>query len=222
MAANIPSDISIQDLRAIVHGLKMATLVSMEDTKLADMIHQRIKQLPSPEAINRLAEDAPAMLGKVKTEIGAIMQLVEENNKRDMVYKIKYKAKTNLDPRYKVLDRRSSMQSGENTFIRKIVKVSALVDDKGQGEVARHLVVCADKMRCGSATEKDFIHGIIMLKKAGFDEEAAALIKEAQTTGFQGFMQGIGDLGKKVKEKVTNVTRTVTDPVRLGKAFSQV
>ena len=87
MSEKIPFEVTLQDLRAIIHGLKMATFSFVEEGALTE-IKSMIKSLPSPEGINALE---PGMVKSVQADIGNIMRLIEVYGKRDMEYKTRYK-----------------------------------------------------------------------------------------------------------------------------------
>jgi len=102
MIINDIDTLSAMDLRVIILGLKVS-MFNINDESVSNDICHRIDALPSAEAINTvLGNDDSFMI--VRQEVGSIMELVDKYGSRDKEYKIRYKAKTGLDPRYKVLD----------------------------------------------------------------------------------------------------------------------
>ena len=68
------SDISIPELNAIIHGLKMMTFSNVFDEEVLDILSQKIKNLPSPEKLSSIIK--PEFFKAVSQEIGDIIQFV--------------------------------------------------------------------------------------------------------------------------------------------------
>lgn len=176
MAIDPTSLKNLQDLRAIIHSLKMNGLASV-DPEAVDEIKGRIKLLPSAEEINRIAVSSTA-IENLRNEIGSIMRLLEIYGKKDAEFKARYKSRTGLPPRYKVLEWRAAMQKEAKQVVRQIIKTSAYVDEKGNGTLADNLIKCAKNIQLESIDEQGFNEIIENLKLAGFEQEAK-MIKEA-------------------------------------------
>jgi len=193
--------LNLQDLRAIIHSLKMAGL-GFIDSEALGPIESRIKTLPGAEEINRIAENQIA-IDALRKEIGQIMKLIEIYGNRDPEFKARYKSRTGLPPRYKVLEWRSAMNHKKRDFIREMVKASASIDDKGNGKIAGDLIRYARRIQNDELIKDDIDKVIGELKKAGFEQEAV-LLKEAafpwweQAKGFMGGLgKGVGDVLQK-------------------------
>ena len=104
-------DLTLDELKTIIHGLRMSTLSFVEDNAL-DEIKAMIKALPLPEAIDKLVT-IPMGIKGIQRDVGNIMRLIELYGKRDIEFKTRYKSRTGLPPRYKVLDWRSKMKANE-------------------------------------------------------------------------------------------------------------
>ena len=87
--AELEKQVTLQDLRAIIHGLNMSGLSFIEDGAVAE-IKGMIKALPSPEALNKLTNTPDAIINLQK-DIGKIMKLIDNYSKRDMEYKTNFK-----------------------------------------------------------------------------------------------------------------------------------
>jgi hypothetical protein len=174
------TDVTLQDLRAIIHGLRMANLSFVEQDAL-DEIEAMIKELPHPEDLAQMA-DSPSMLKKLKEHIGGIMRLIETYSKRDTEYKARYKSRTGLPPRYKVLEWRSAMSNRElrNAIVKGLISLSAAVDEDGHGKYASVLLSCAKKVRDNELPVEELHAGTVefltaSLSSGGLRKEAQAL-----------------------------------------------
>ena len=192
---------SIEELKVIIHGLRMSTLVSVEVGAIDEVQHM-IQALPLPEELDRL--DNPMLIKKIRKDVGSIMRIVELYGKRDKEYKVRYKSRTGLPPRYKILEWRSAMKKAE--FIKEMIKVSSVADDKGNADVATKLMLFAKNVQEGKVEEQDVDDAIITLKSAGFDKEAR-MIREA---GWMSNMwEGAKSVGKGVAEDVGQAAQGV-------------
>ena len=148
-----------------------------------DEINSMIKSLPSSEEIDKLGSGV-GQLKKLKEHIGGIMQLIETYGKRDMESKVRYKARTGLPPRYKVLDW-TTMKQKAFDLSKQLIRVSSLVDKKGQKEAAYKLIVAAKKIRKYIVLENQ-INKEALNKKTSLTKESA-----------QGYLGGFFDRMKK-------------------------
>ena len=204
MAIDDTTEVTVQELRTIVQGLKMSGLAFVEEGAL-DEIRSMIKSLPSAEEINRMTT-TPDAIKRLKMDIGNIMRFIELYGKRDKEFKTRYKARTGLPPRYKVLEWRDNMKQNAREFVRELIKVSAYVDDQGRGQIAGNLIKCAQKVREDKIAEEDVAKVVSDLKEAGFDKESE-LIREAQLQWMKDMWKGVKDVGKQVG-------RDIADPIR--------
>ena len=201
------------DVRAIVHALKMATLSYVEEEALTE-IKQLIESLPSAERINQLAS-TPEGLKDVREKIGYILNLIDTYGKRGAEFKARYKAKTKLPPRYKVMEWRSAMKKEAMGFIKELIRISSEADDKGDFKVATKLITCAKAVRSEDIKEEDIVELIDVLKSAGYDKESL-FIKEAQVGSYlKGLWQGVKDVGG-------NIASALLDPARLQKTRAKL
>jgi len=185
-----PLEITLQDIRAIVHGLKMAGLAFVDQEALGD-IESRIKLLPSPEEINKIAE-SPKAIHELQKFIGEIMQLIDVYSRRDPEFKARHKSRTGLPPRYKVLEWRNVMNQASRNLVKSLVKISSVADEKGRYKIAKETIRCARKVQKAEIEEKDIKNLVSQMDKEGMTEELK-LLKEAQAwQTFKGFMGGIG------------------------------
>ena len=192
---------SIEELKDIIKGLRMSTF-SFVDPNAIDEINHMIQTLPVPEELDRLT--LPMAIKKIRKDVGNIMRIIELYGKRDKEYKIRYKSRTGLPPRYKVLEWRSAMKKSE--FLKEMVKVSSVADDKGNADIAGKLILFAKKVQEGNVEEQEVDDTIIMLKAAGFDKEAQ-MIREA---GWMSNMwQGVKNVGKSIAQDVGQTAQNV-------------
>jgi hypothetical protein len=129
-------NLTIQDLKEIITGLKISGLSHVENDDL-DEIKGMIKSLPSSEKVDEMAENKNS-LDKLKSHIGGIMRLIELYSKRNGEYKTRYKSRTNLPPRYKVMDFQSKAKT-----IKEIIRISSKIDENGDGELSSSLITLA-------------------------------------------------------------------------------
>jgi hypothetical protein len=186
-------DITLDELKTIIHGLRMSTLSFVEDNAI-DEIKAMIKALPLPEAIDKLVT-IPMGIKGIQRDVGNIMRLIELYGKRDIEFKTRYKSRTGLPPRYKVLDWRSKMKANAK-IIRDMVKVSSDIDNSGHGEISGRINKFASNMIQDKFDEVEFEKIAMELKNSGLEKEAQFW------SGVKGFMGGA--LGK-VKDIATDV-----------------
>lgn len=190
------NELTLEELKTIIHGLRMSTLSFVEDGALSE-INSMIKMLPLPEEIDKLTR-FPKAVKNVQNDIGNIMRLIELYGKRDVEFKTRYVSRTSLPPRYKVLEWRGNMKT-DAKIIRDIVKVSSDVDSKGHGELSGRINKFASNILQDKFDETEFEKIAMSLKESGLEKEAQFW------QGVKGFMGGA--LGK-AKEMATDLWQT--------------
>ena len=212
--------IDMTDLRAIIHALKMATFTFVEEDASVE-IRELIKRLPSPEQVNQLGE-LPSGLVDVRETVGYILGLIDTYGQRGSEFKARYKAKTKLPPRYKVMEwkrnkasnGRSEMRKEAVDLVKQLVRISSNVDKDGHGRLSGDLIIIAKAVRneANEDTIKRLNGAVQSLRLAGFNAEAEALLKEA------GFWSGVGDVAKGIGQ---GVQKGVQKAVDYGKSVGQ-
>lgn len=176
MAIDNTVDITLDELKTIIHGLRMSTFSFVEDNAI-DEIKAMIKALPLPENIDKLAI-VPMAIKHLQRDIGNIMRLIELYGKRDIEFKTRYKSRTGLPPRYKVL----GWKHMKSNFTRDLIKTSSVMDEVGYGDISSRLIKCAKATVSNEFSTKDFaIVTADTLDKIGFIKEANEIRKIAQT-----------------------------------------
>ena len=216
MSPEATFEVTLQDLRAIIHGLKMASLSFVEEKALTE-INAMIKSLPGPEEINILE---PGDVKALQSMVGKIMRLIELYGKRDMEFKTRYKARTGLPPRYKVLDWRVPMEQKARDITRSMIKTSSIMDDIGHGDIAGRLIKCAQKVQSNDIDELELAHITAdTLDSIGFKTEASLIRKEAQTIelgveditgGLQQIYQSVDGVINSIKSKTSTLGNVPT------------
>lgn len=203
MPETLPSNLSVQDIKTIIHGLKMAGF-SFVDPQALSEINAMIKSLPGPEEIDGLTENGMESIKKIAIDVGRIMRLIEIYGQRDQEYKSRYKARTGLPPRYKVMEWRKAMKQETKQLVKELVQASSIADSKGKFIVAEKLVKCAKKVQSETAQEQDLIDVIDDMERLGFAEEAKQIREAGIWSGLQGLgdwaTQGVKDVAQKGKE----------------------
>ena len=201
--------VNIGDLRKIVHGIKMMPTGFLEDAARSE-IEAMIKALPTSESMGQFADDEHSMF-KLKKMVGDIMALVEVYGNRNPEFKARYRARTGLPPRYKVLDRstpthkviefpsedeeleRAAMKKNKN-LVRGLLVASSVVDDV-QPEISGKLIVCAKNV--GDKDSDIKVNGVVKeLQDAGFVHEAS-FIQEAAFEGITDKVKSMWGGGQK-------------------------
>lgn len=204
---------NITDLRAVILALKMATLTSVEEYASTE-IKQLIKNLPSAETMNDLG-DSPDGLKDVRDTVGYILGLINSYGQRNAQSKARYQSKTNLPPRYKVMDWRSDMEKEAKSFVKELVRISSVADGKGDSDIASKSIVCAKAIRSEEAKEEDIAELASMLRSAGYEKESD-FVREAQVGSW---MKGLWEGAKNVGG---NIAATLLDPARLEKTKAKL
>ena len=172
--------LTLQDLRVIIHALKMQGLSSSVDPIAEDSIKSRIADLPSAETLLKMAEE-PLKIKAVVKEVGEIMHFIESYPKSNTEYRDRHQVLTGLPPRYKVLEWRKNMNKADS--VKTLVKLSENLDEKGQGSLSKKIIACAKKIRDEEKDESYFNEVEKDLIQAGFNDEAK-LMKEAINPAF--------------------------------------
>lgn len=200
--SEVNQDLSIQDLRAIIHGLRM-TNFAFVDQDAKDQIMMKIQSLPNPEMLGKISE-YPKDFKQVVNEVGEIMKLVEIYSKRDGEYRARFKSKKKLPPRYKVLEWKKNKMETSNT-VKTLVKFSSKMDEMGIESLAEKTLVCAKKIQDLTLTQADVDD---FIKEAGEDGEKAA---NPMWSGMKGMLSGawgeynVGNLAQQLKNIVTKL-----------------
>lgn len=125
------SELSLDDLRKIMHSLRMSNFAFLEPSVLS-IVDEKIKAFPSPENLDQIAE-TPMALKQIREQIGEVMQIIDHYGTKGAEYKIRYKSLTKLPPRYKILD-------WKKACAKEMIKISKIADECGQGSVADYLI----------------------------------------------------------------------------------
>ena len=208
--------ITASDLRVIVLALKLEEF-NIDDERAKNDVYDRIKRLPSPETINLMASNKEAIHG-LQTAIGHILEMVDKFSARDEDYKVRYKARTSLDPRYKVLEykriiakKEIKMKKEAGGLVRELVRVSSDLDKSGHGKLSGDLIAIAKSVKDETANEdtiQKFNGAVESLNLAGFASEAEALLKQA------GFWSGVGNVAKGIGQGVQQGVQNAVDTVK--------
>lgn len=179
MAIDNTTDVTLERLKIIIHGLRMSTFVFVEDNAI-DEIKSMIKALPLPEEIDKLVL-LPAAIKNLQRDIGNIMRIIELYGKRDIEFKTRYKSRTGLPPRYKVLDWKEKSAMSHTTIksslVRNLVKLSAQMDEEDRWTLSQELINCSKKIQNGELPIKElyFLTKEIVSCSDGLRKEAQAL-----------------------------------------------
>ena len=202
-------NLSIQDLRAMIHGLRMATFAFVDEIA-QDQVRFLIAGLPSPERLGSVAEN-PKDFNQVVEQVGKVMQLVEAYAEKGSEFKARHLTKKKLPPRYKTLEWKKTewfdkekdlkvketkvkkeevgmQQAASINVVRSLIKASAVADQKG-------FVVLASKSLNLAKTANTKLCSNKELEVLAAEFKAAGLEKEA------GWMSGIGNVFQGVKEQ---------------------
>ena len=200
--------ITVGELKVIIHGLKMSMLTFVEEGA-CDEIKAMISALPESEAIDALSA-VPMAINNLQKDIGNIMRLIELYGKRDVEYKTRYKSRTGLPPRYKVLEWRGAMkQSANKKLIGYLIKTSSVVDNMGYGDISEQFLKFAKNAMNDSLSAMDLINVTAdTFNKIGFTDDANKIRKIAQTydLGTQDITDGIQQLNQ-VINSVYNIVK---------------
>ena len=132
--------LGVRDLRAIIHGLKMAGFSDIAEEQIREQISFLIEDLPSPETLDTMGASTEGLDG-IREQVGAIMRLVELGSKQDEGFKVRYEAKKDMPPRYKVLKWRSTVSY--NDLTKSLIKMSVFADDHNVPVVAEKAIQLA-------------------------------------------------------------------------------
>lgn len=170
-------EVSMQNLRAVIHSLRMNNLAFVEPEAL-DEIEAMIKSLPTPEQLNGLAE-TPEQFKIIREHVGGILRLIELYSRRDGEYKARYKSRTGLPPRYKILDWRKAMSTEiRSGLVKDLVKLSGEADEEGLYKLAKSLLVCAKSVKNGELPVEELLEASTnYLREAGIQSK---FVKTAQ------------------------------------------
>lgn len=192
--------LGVQDLRAIIHGLKMSGFAFIQDEEIKEQVSFLLGSLPSPENLDSLLE-SPQELKHVQEHVGEIMNLIEQGSRKDESFKVRYQAKTNMPPRYKVLKWRSAM--GNSDLTKNLIKISVLADNNNEPAIAEKAIDLAKKAKTNNITQEDI--GLFRAACKG-----TSLEKEA------GFWGGVNNVVNEFGQAVKGVGQAVKGAFQLG------
>ena len=204
--------LTIDDIKIIIHGLKMNSFSYIEPNAF-DEIKFMIKGLPQPEEIDKMPQ-FPHTIKVLQEQIGKIMRLIELYGKRDMEFLTRYKARTSLPPRYKVLDWRVPMTANTTkaNLIKSIVKLSCQLDEDHNGKLAQGLIDCCKKIQKDEMPVKELflITKDIVACNEGLRKEAQQTIDldfSDISNGLQNVLGWLAEVEKKVMGKFNVLQR---------------
>ena len=222
--------ITAADLRVIVLALKMEEF-NIDHERARNDIYERVKGLPSAENINVLASNGKAIKG-LQNEIGYILEMVDKYDARDADYKFRYRARTGLDPRHKILEykritaqKEIKMRKEATNLVKELERVSSVADVKGLGIISGELVRCAKNIKdenYGQVSQLDLQKIATSLRDAGLTEDADRLEKEAGfwdsvSSGWGGVKNLGKEVGKGVADIATDQYQKARGAVQIGK-----
>jgi hypothetical protein len=173
-----PIPVTLEELRDIILGLRLSNF-SYIDRDALDEINAMIKTLPSAEALSKM-EMYPESIEKIQADVGKIMRLIEIYGKRGPEHRARYKSRTGLPPRYKVLEWRSAMnlKLAKNELIKDIIKLSKEADDDGLERLSSDLISIAKKVKSDTLTPKDIYDTSVAFYRQALGRNI--MVKEAQ------------------------------------------
>ena len=189
-------DLTLQDMRVIIHGLKMAGFACVEPEAL-DQIKFRIKSLPNPEELNSLTDDLGS-IKRIAKEVGEIMRLLEIYAKKGPEFKARFESLKGLPPRYKILEWRKNMSNTNLT--RQLVRISANADQTGKAILSEKLLSLAKKSLEDQISDQDITEASNLLSSNGLEKEAKMV--EAAWWSPQGIGQAVKGLGQDIGQKI--------------------
>lgn len=144
-------DIPVDELEDMILGLRMSGFAFVEEGAM-DTVNAIISSSPSREAIEKMS-DSSDCIKKLENDIGKLMAFLETHGKKDLEYKTRYESRTDLPPRYKVLDWK--MKTLANKLIKALIKISAYADECGNEELASRFLKCAEEVSLFSEIQKN-------------------------------------------------------------------
>ena len=166
--AEFDKNLTLDELKTIIHGLRMSGFSSVEPEALSQ-IQFRIKNLPVSEEMDKLADD-PVSLKNIVHEIGEIMRLLDIYGSKNSEYKARFQSLKGLPPRYKVLEWKSKPENNMNkaaSIAKELVRLSSEMDEKGQIKISQKMIVCAKYAMNDELDGRDFQELDSMMKEAG-------------------------------------------------------
>ncbi len=209
-------DPSFEQLKKIIHGLKMHGLSFVDQDALSG-IQAQIKYLPSPEELDKL-NGSPDKLKQVKKQVGEIMALIEAYGKRNLEQEKRNLSIKKLPPRYKHLEWRNNMdKAAQVEVVKGMIKVSSRLDECGQEILSHKTLVCAQNIANGDFNENDIKFLEKEIKAAGHEK----LLKEAYWG--ESFVGGVKNMlapaKEKFKEGYQNVKNQKAEKEKQAKVF---
>lgn len=197
-------DLTLQDIRVIIHGLRMSGFSCVEPEAL-DQIKFRIKSLPNPEELTGLQDDI-ASIKRIAKEIGEIMHLLEVYGNKGPEFKARFESLKGLPPRYKTLEWRKNMSNTNLT--RQLVRISANVDYAGKVVLSEKLLSLAKKSLDDQLSEQEVKEASTLLSSNGLEKEAK-MVEAAWWSMPKG-------IGKQVKDVGTQIGKGISQSIGQG------
>lgn len=158
--------LSFDEIKDIIHGLKMSGLSFVHDDRVRDYVGRLIERLPSSEYLLELS-DNPDSLKNICKDIGEIMKTIELGSQRTFDFKARYESKKLIPPRYDILKWREDMRKADIT--RNLIKISEVAEKNEDYDLSDKLIQLAEKSVSKTITAAD-LKGI----------ESCSMTKESQ------------------------------------------
>jgi hypothetical protein len=212
--------INAENLRVIILALKMEDF-NIDDEKVKNDIYDIVRRLPSPEKLNVLASDEES-IGNLRKTVGYVMDLIDQYSSRDIDSKIRYKTRTGLDPRYKVLDYRSSNQEKKmnkqaSDLVREMILASEEADKNGFIALSKDLIRCSKKAMDGEDIVKELSESIFNFSKR-IEWDSNGFVREAQvvTPSMDFSMQAIYEGSENIVAWIDYMLQYLRDLSQIG------
>lgn len=240
--AETGQNLTIQDLRAIIHGLKMSCFAFVDEAA-QDQVKFLIAGLPSAEQLGNIAE-LPKDFNALVTQVGKIMQLIETYSERGSEFKARHITKKKLPPRYKTLEWKKTawfdkdkdlkaketkikevkeeegmQQAASTNIVKSLIKASSAAEGKGHEALSGKLIRCAKKVHNDSITESEFVEAMSELEAKGFKAESREVIAAlAPVPNPTGVGSGVAAVGRQVGQAVDQAAGKAADKLDAGAA----
>jgi len=206
--SEVDNNLSLQDLRAIIHGLKMSGFAFIEDEDTRYNVTCMISDLPSPECLLSMCQK-PDELKRVREYVGEIMKIVDCGGNKDESFKTRFEAKKDMPPRYNVLKWRKNMN--KEVVAKNLIEASIYADNHAEPLIAENAIKLAKKITAGTIVASEINDFSDSIAKSKLFQEAA------MSDWWAGLKGGMGGLGQEVK----NVGHGFIDPMKVGAGLAR-
>jgi hypothetical protein len=154
------SELSVDDLKAMILGLKMASFSYINDEDLLTSITCLISDLPTPESLTCDNCD----IKSVTERMGYIMSLIEKGGCKNKASEARHESKTGMPPRYCLVNSNKDnkmKKEAADKLVAELLEISNIADSEELYDVSDNALSIAESIVEGKNVSADSVDKLI-------------------------------------------------------------